>query len=150
MKQKFLIIHDDQKLNTLLINYLQKFGFEVITATHPEAGLRLMKHENPDLVILDVMLPDIEEFKVCKMIRETSPVPIITLTARGEVTDRIVGLELGPDDDFPKPFEPREQILDGLRGIEWDAFNCSVDVLISRLRPKLNDDPKNPRFIKTV
>ena len=110
MNQKLLIIDDDQKLNDRLARYLPKFGFDVVSATHPHDGLKMISTEQPDLIILDVMLPDMEGFEVCKQIRESSSTPVIMLTARGEVMDRIVGLELGADDYIPKPFEPRELV----------------------------------------
>ncbi len=215
-KAKILAIDDDKKLTDLLKDYLSRFNYEVIIANHPHNGLEKVKSEIPDLIILDVMLPDMEGFEVLKELRKEHSIPVIMLTARGEVTDRIVGLEMGADDYLPKPFEPRElvariqavlkrkqnvedkevdrfgeleidytkqrvklanndldittaefellkffvkkagkvlnrdQILDRMRGLEWDIFNRSVDVLISRLRQKLKDDPKNPRYIKTV
>src|SRR5205807_6325390 len=90
-----LIIDDDERLNALLTEYLKRFGFAVTTATHPEAGLRALKSGQPDILILDVMLPEMDGFAVCRKVRESSRVPIIMLTARGDVTDRIVGLELG-------------------------------------------------------
>jgi len=214
MNSRLLIIDDDEKLNLLLTDY--QMGFEVISAVLPEEGLQLLEQENPDLVILDVMLPEMDGFEVCRTIRQSSTVPVIMLTARGEVMDRVVGLEIGADDYLPKPFEPRElvariqsvlrrvqpknlsavqkfggliidfqkrevtldekivyltsnefeclallvknvgkvldrdQIMEDLRGIEWDAFNRSVDITMSRLRNKLADDPKNPRFVKTI
>ena len=213
---KILIIDDDEKLNRLLTDYLSKMGFTVLTSTLPSAGLEKLEEETPDLVILDVMLPEMDGFEVCRTIRQSSSVPVVMLTARGEVMDRVVGLEIGADDYLPKPFEPRElvariqailrriqtksksgiktigalcidshkyevrvddklvhltlnefeclvllvknkgkvlnrdQIIEELRGIEWDAFNRSVDITMSRLRQKLGDDPKNPRFIKTI
>lgn len=218
MNKKVLVIDDDIKLNDLLKEYLSKFGFSVRTAAHPDDGLKMLKKEEPDIIILDVMLPGMDGFEVCKEIRKSWSIPILMLTARGDVTDRIVGLEIGADDYLPKPFEPRElvarmqtiirrssgvgrqdkniqqfgaltidfdkhsalinnksvelttaeyeilalfvkkagkvlnrdQILDHIRGIEWEAFNRSVDVLISRIRQKLGDDPKNPHYIKTV
>jgi DNA-binding response OmpR family regulator len=218
MKKTVLVIDDDEKLNSLLKDYLKQYGYSVITAAHPDSGLKMIPEHTPDIIILDIMLPGMDGFEVCKEIRKTSDIPIIMLTARGEVTDRIVGLEIGADDYLPKPFEPREllarmqsilrraegnkvsqkkdaqfgplrinfdrqaafledidielttaeyeilslfitkpgkvlsrdRILDAIRGIEWEAFNRSVDVLISRLRQKLRDDPKNPRFIKTI
>src|SRR5689334_4945805 len=107
---RVLIIDDDQRLGALLTEYLGRYNFDVTTAVHPEAGLRALKSSDPDIVILDVMLPDMDGFAVCRRIRESSRVPIIMLTARGEVTDRIVGLELGADDYLPKPFEPRELV----------------------------------------
>lgn len=216
MRPTILIIDDDDKLNQLLKDFFKGFGFHTITATHPEDGLKKLKQKSPDLVVLDIMLPGMDGFEVCKTIRKFSTVPIIMLTAKGELTDRVVGLELGADDYLAKPFEPRElvariqsvlrrthtiekkqistfgsmvidfqkhtvhldgepvdlttnefaalcllvknpgkvlnrdQILDELRGIECDAFNRSVDITMSRLRHKLNDDPKNPTFIKTI
>jgi two-component system phosphate regulon response regulator OmpR len=161
------------------------------------------------------MLPETDGLAVCRKVRETSRIPIVMLTARGDVTDRIVGLELGADDYLPKPFEPRElvariqavlrrgskegedtvrvgaldvnwttrsaqldghslvlttaefellgflvrnrgrvvsreRIMDGTRGIDWEAYDRSIDVLISRLRQKLGDDPKRSAFIRTV
>lgn len=110
MSPKILIIDDDKKLNQLLHEFLGDFGFETISATHPTEGLQLLQQKLPDLVILDIMLPDMDGFEVCKAIRRSHSVPIIMLTARGEVTDKIVGLELGADDYLAKPFEPRELV----------------------------------------
>ena len=107
---KILLIDDDEKLGGLLGNFFARFDLELIAATLPSVGLKKLDSENPDLVILDVMLPEQDGFYVCRTIRKTSSVPIIMLTARGEVTDRIVGLEIGADDYLPKPFEPRELV----------------------------------------
>lgn len=215
MTTPVLVIDDDERLCTLLSEYLGRFGFEVTAATHPEDGLRALKSGQPEILILDVMLPDMDGFAVCRKVRETSRIPIIMLTARGEVMDRIVGLELGADDYLPKPFEPRElvariqavlrrrapetdevlrigplevdmtargarlsgeelalttaefallallvrnrgrvltrdRILDETRGMDWESYDRSIDVLVSRLRQKLGDDPKKPSFIRTV
>jgi DNA-binding response OmpR family regulator len=109
-KKQILIIDDDQKLNELLKSYLLKFDMGVTAAVNPEEGLNLLKKRGPDLVILDVMLPGKDGFEVCKQIRKSSKVPIIMLTARGDVTDRVVGLEIGADDYLAKPFEPRELV----------------------------------------
>ena len=109
-KQRILIIDDDKKLNKLLSDFLSPFGFEVLTAANPDEGLRYLKTHAPQLIILDIMLPGINGFELCKIIREDNRVPIIMLTARGEVTDRVVGLELGADDYLAKPFEPRELV----------------------------------------
>ena len=215
-RTQVLVIDDDEKLNALLAEYLARFGFVVTAVTHPEAGLRALRTSAPDIVVLDLMLPDMDGFAVCRKIRETSRVPILMLTARGEVTDRIVGLELGADDYLPKPFEPRElvarmqavlrrldshgaadvvrtgplevnwaarratldgrdlqlttaefqllgllvrhrgrvltreRILDETRGLDWEAYDRSIDVLVSRLRQKLGDDSRRQTFIKTV
>ncbi|NNF98728.1 MAG: response regulator transcription factor [Desulfobacteraceae bacterium] len=110
MKPLILIIDDDEKLNKLLTAFLADFGYEVISAVHPHKGLDKIKQQNPALVVLDVMLPDMNGFEVCRAIRSEYTVPVIMLTARGEVTDRIVGLELGADDYLAKPFEPRELV----------------------------------------
>ena len=217
MNKKILIIDDDEKLNALLSEYLAGFNFDVIIAVNSEKGLMNLENENPDIIILDVMLPGKNGFDVCKEIRKENSIPIIMLTARGDVTDRIVGLELGADDYLPKPFEPRElaariqsilrrrvnevkadgkikfddllidldrqtvfingqnielttmefemlkvfaknpgivfsreRVMELLKGIDWDTYDRSVDVLISRLRQKLNDNPKQPRYIKTI
>ncbi len=107
---QLFIIDDDEKLNQLLHDFLGDFGFDTLSATHPAEGLQLVKKKTPDLVILDVMMPDMDGFEVCKTIRQEHTVPIIMLTARGEVTDKIVGLELGADDYLAKPFEPRELV----------------------------------------
>ncbi|UCF92265.1 MAG: response regulator transcription factor [Desulfobacterales bacterium] len=110
MNPTILIIDDDDKLNRLLQDFLKDFGLRTITAVHPQEGLRKLKQVSPDLVILDVMLPGMDGFEVCKTIRRTMTIPIIMLTARGELMDRIVGLELGADDYLAKPFEPRELV----------------------------------------
>lgn len=110
MQTRILIIDDDSKLNALLTTFLAGFNMKVGSAVRPSVGLRLLKEQQPDLVILDLMLPEMDGFAVCREIRRTSRVPIIMLTARGEVADRIVGLELGADDYLAKPFEPRELV----------------------------------------
>ncbi len=110
MKARLLIIDDDPKLNRLLTDFLTEFGFQVKTAVTPSQGLDLLRRDPPDLLILDVMLPETNGFDLCKQIRRNSNIPIIMLTARGDPMDRIVGLELGADDYLPKPFEPRELV----------------------------------------
>jgi DNA-binding response OmpR family regulator len=105
-----LLIDDDVKLSELLSHYFERFNIELIVAHHPTQGLELLRTKNPEIVILDVMLPDQDGFAVCKTIRKESDIPIIMLTARGDTTDKIVGLELGADDYLSKPFEPRELV----------------------------------------
>jgi len=217
--KQLLIIDDDVKLCTLLSRYLNKYDFSMLTANKPSEGFSILKSNNIDLIILDVMLPEMDGFETLKAIRKVQNTPVIMLTARGETMDRIVGLELGADDYLPKPFEPREllariqtvlrryqaviatkppsqiksselvvdgqsrsatlgqvdlqlttmefeilhllmshptrvisrdNIMDDTRGIDWNAFNRSIDVAVSRLRTKLQDDAKHPRFIKTI
>ncbi len=108
MSKSVLIIDDDTKLNDLLAEYLGKNGFKPVSCENPKDGLLKLKNQHFDLVILDIMLPDMDGFETCRLIRKEYDTPIIMLTARGEVTDKIVGLELGADDYMPKPFEPRE------------------------------------------
>lgn len=105
-----LLIDDDGKLAEVLSEYCAKFGIRIEPALLPSTGLEKLHKDNYDAVILDVMLPEMDGFEVCKKIRQFTDIPIIMLTARGEVTDRIVGLELGADDYLPKPFEPRELV----------------------------------------
>jgi two-component system OmpR family response regulator len=107
---RILLIDDDTKLADLLGQYFTQFDFELANATLPSQGFSMLEQKAYDLVILDIMLPEMDGFEVCKTIRKTSNIPIIMLTARGEVMDRIVGLELGADDYLPKPFEPRELV----------------------------------------
>ncbi len=213
---RILIIDDDVDLNSLLTEYLQGFGYKLVSETTAAAGRKRLRRELPDLLLLDVMLPDTDGLTLCRELRAEYDLPIIMLTARGEVADRVMGLELGADDYVAKPFEPRELVariqsvirrakdriqgevlvcdglrmqtetrrveLDGndvelttmefellkglmesrgrvmsrdrlierLRGIDTDVYDRSIDMLISRLREKLGDEPRQPRFIRTV
>jgi len=110
MAWTILVIDDDAKLNQLLKRFLRDFDYAVYTAIDAQEGLKKIRAIGPDLIILDVMLPGMTGFDVCKRIRQTSAVPIIMLTARGDLMDKVVGLELGADDYLPKPFEPRELV----------------------------------------
>lgn len=216
--EKILIIDDDTQLTELLIEFLGSYKYEVIAIHDPKKGLAYLdKNSDINVIILDIMLPGMDGFQVLRKIRENLSIPVVMLTARGEVTDRIVGLELGADDYLPKPFEPRELLariqsilrrthssaaivenvhfiglsidknkqevlLDGnlislstteyealllfienssetldreflvenLRGISWQSYDRSVDVLVSRLRGKLGETPNKTRFIKTI
>ena len=217
MHNNILLIDDDAKLGDLLGDYFMQFNFVLTCVQNPLQALSLLSHSTYDFIILDVMLPEMDGFETLKMIRTKYDTPVIMLTARGDTTDRIVGLELGADDYLPKPFEPRElvarinrivkrarapvstanvaffsdisidfdkglvtinddeiilsasefdilsvlarqpekiftrdDLFEELKGHDWDAFNRSIDVAISRLRQKLHDNPKKPRFIKTV
>lgn len=108
MSKSILIIDDDNKLNELLQEYLGKNNFITTAVENPKDGLVKLKNNYFDLIILDVMLPEMDGFETVKQIRKDHETPIVMLTARGEVTDKVVGLELGADDYLPKPFEPRE------------------------------------------
>lgn len=105
-----LIIDDDEKLAELLIEYCVGYDITIEAAQLPSIGLAKLKSTQFDAVILDVMLPEMDGFEVCKTIRLYSEIPIIMLTARGDVMDRVIGIELGADDYLPKPFEPRELV----------------------------------------
>ena len=210
---KALLIDDDAKLGNLLSDYLTKFEIELNSTTESTLALDLIAEDEPDLIILDVMMPKMNGFEVCSGIRKKYKIPIIMLSARGESFDRIKGLDLGADDYMAKPFEPRElvarihsllrrvsdedhyrqdifevntinraismdgqmlsltnmefellelllanpgtlfsrdDILKHLRGIEAKIFSRSIDILISRLRQKIETNPKEPKFIKTI
>lgn len=105
-----LLIDDDEKLSPLLQEYCLRYDIAITPALKPSIGFAALKSNTFDAVILDVMLPEMDGFEVCRTIRLSSDIPIIMLTARGEVTDRVVGLEIGADDYLPKPFEPRELV----------------------------------------
>lgn len=212
-----LLIDDDERLAEMLGAYFQLHGFALRAAGDGDTGLRLLTQGDYALVLLDVMLPGRDGMTVCRRIREHCDVPIIMLTARGEESDRVVGLELGADDYVPKPFNSRElvarmravlrrvgggaardavlrfgdlvidagarrvrrrgvpcaltafqfdllyylaaragrvltreQLLEGTRGRELEAFDRSIDVHISRIRAAIEDDPRTPRFLLTV
>ena len=106
--QKLLIVDDNQQITAILAEYAQKNHYQVIIAYDGVEALRLFKSEKPDVVLLDVMMPKKDGFAVCREIRETSNVPILMITARGEDFERIMGLEIGADDYIVKPFSPGE------------------------------------------
>ncbi len=214
---KVLVVDDDPKLGALLVRYLQQQGATALHVANPEEGLRRVRSEAPDVLVLDVMMPQLSGLEMLKTLRGRGDnVPVLMLTARGELADKVAGLELGADDYLAKPFEPREllarlqailrrgrlagsaeaqklgalvvdhgrksaslkgrdlalsalefealailvrhmgqvltrdQLMERLKGFEHEAFDRSVDVLISRLRQKLKDDPRKPQFIRTV
>jgi OmpR family response regulator RpaB len=108
---RVLLIDDDEALAAPLATYLQRFDLQLEAAARPSSGLARLAQGGIDAVILDVMLPEMDGFEVCRRIRadsRSSDIPVLMLTARGELSDRVVGLELGADDYLPKPFEPRE------------------------------------------
>ncbi len=105
---QLLLIDDDEQLGPPLAAWFKRFDIGLSQATRPSAGLAMLRSGHFDAAILDVMLPEMDGFELCRTIRRDSHIPIIMLTARGDVMDRVVGLELGADDYLPKPFEPRE------------------------------------------
>lgn len=220
---KILIVDDDKKLCQLVADYLEPLGYKVAAAHNGAQGLQMILAGDYNAVILDVMMPQMDGFDVLKRLRRESDIPVLMLTARGEETDRIVGLEMGADDYLPKTFSSREllarlravtrrhivserqaasaekdkvlifenleieqssrtvrldaiilkltpieydlltilarsagrvltrdQLLDAVAGRNYEVFDRSIDVHISSLRRKLGEDPRNPRFIKTV
>ena len=211
---KALLIDDDQKLGNLLKNYLKTFDIDLSVVNDPREGITTINDLDPDLLILDVMMPHINGFDLCKKIREESNKPIIILSARGESDDKVKGIDLGADDYLSKPFEARElvarihgllrrlqkdsdknpdqifkvdqqrlevslngaildlttkefelmdlfikspgvifsrdEIIKEIKGIDAHLFSRSIDILISRLRHKIEDDPKDPQLIKTI
>ena len=211
---KALLIDDDQKLGDLLKNYLKSYDIDLSAINDPRNAIDTINQLDPDLLILDVMMPHINGFELCKMIREESDTPIIILSARGESDDKVKGIDLGADDYLSKPFEARElvarihsllrrtqkdlavrsvpifevdqqrlevslngnvldlttkefelmdlfiknpgviftrdEIIKEIKGIDAHLFSRSIDILISRLRHKIEDDPKEPKLIKTI
>lgn len=127
MSKSILIIDDDSKLNSLLSEYLAKNNFKTTSVENPKDGFVKLKNHHFDMLILDIMLPEMDGFETCKQIRKESDIPIIMLTARGEVTDKVVGLELGADDYLPKPFEPRELL-------------ARIQSVLRRTEPKLKSN----------
>ncbi len=222
-KERILVVDDEASIRRILETRLSMIGYDVVTASDGEEAISVFHQEVPDLVVLDVMMPKLDGYGVCQELRKESDIPIIMLTALGDVADRITGLELGADDYVVKPFSPKElearirsvlrrvtkgahegipssgviQVTDiridtnkrqvykrderiRLTGMEFsllellvsrsgEAFSRSeilqevwgytperhvdtrvVDVHISRLRAKLEDDPSNPELILTA
>ena len=110
MTRKILVVDDEQKIVDIVRAYLEREGFRVVTAYDGETALKVFRQEKPDLIVLDLMLPKLSGHDVCRAVRKESDVPIIMLTARDELTDKVVGLELGADDYLTKPFEGRELV----------------------------------------
>lgn len=110
MPEKILLIDDETKITRTLKLYLEQAGYKTVSVQDGALAMPAFHHERPDLVILDILLPHQDGWEICRQIRSTSSVPIIMLTAQGEETDRIVGLELGADDYIAKPFSPREVV----------------------------------------
>ncbi len=216
---RILIVEDDERLAMLTQDYLRKNGLDVAIETDGTRAIRRIIAEQPDLVVLDVMLPGSDGLTVCREVRAQYQQPILMLTARTDDMDQVLGLEMGADDYVAKPVQPRvllarirallrrsdtapvesspqrlefgdlvidnggrsvtlndelvdftsaeydllwllasnagrilsrEDIFERLRGIEYDGQDRSIDVRISRIRPKIGDDPENPKRIKTV
>jgi two-component system phosphate regulon response regulator OmpR len=145
MEKKVLIIDDDKKLRDLLMEYLEGSGFSVGSLPDGSRAVEAINEIHPDIVILDIMMPGDDGTEVLRKIRTGSNVPVIMLTARGEDSDRIVGLELGADDYLPKPFNPRELLarikavlrrIEGITGELPDLLK-SGGLTLDRLKQKI-------------
>ena len=134
---KVLIVDDDQNICELLRLYLQKDGFDTEIANDGARAIELQKTYDPDIMLLDVMMPKLDGWQVCREIRKASEVPIIMITAKGEVFDRILGLELGADDYISKPFDTKEVI-------------ARIKAVLRRSADKTKDEKEEVRFDKLV
>jgi two-component system alkaline phosphatase synthesis response regulator PhoP len=110
MNELILVVDDEARIIKLARDYLEKSGFRVMSAGDGISAVAITRRERPDLIVLDLKLPDMDGLDVCRTLRRESSVPIIMLTARSEETDRLIGLELGADDYITKPFSPRELV----------------------------------------
>ena len=140
MADQVLIIDDDTRLSAMLSDYLSGNGYRVRAAATARAGLDEIARSPPDAVILDIMLPDLDGFETCRRIRAFSSVPVLMLTAKGEETDRIVGLEIGADDYLPKPFNPRELLARLKAVLRRRATPASAEARVLRFG-RLEIDP---------
>lgn len=130
MAFKILVVDDDKNICELLRLYLEKEGYSVVFAHDGKAALEQFRNENPDFILLDIMLPHLNGWQVCSEIRKTSTVPIVMLTAKGETSDTITGLELGADDYVTKPFDPKEIL-------------ARIKAVLRRTSPKKEDEKSN-------
>jgi DNA-binding response OmpR family regulator len=110
MPKKILLVDDEPEILEICRDYLKASGYDVVTASDGKQGVSSARHEKPDLIVLDLMMPEMDGLDVCREIRRESNVPIIMLTARVEETDKLIGLEIGADDYMTKPFSPRELV----------------------------------------
>jgi len=222
-KDRILIVDDDPEIRQLLVGYLLRQGLEALPAASGREMTQMLARHTVDLVVLDLMLPDADGLTLCRDLRARSSLPVLMLTARGEETDRILGIEMGADDYLVKPFSPREllarikgilrrtralppnlrpdtqrclvfagwrldtatrvltgpdqvvtplsgaeyrllrilldhpnrvlhrdQLVELIHGREAEAYDRAIDVQVSRLRQRLQDDGREPRLIKTV
>jgi DNA-binding response OmpR family regulator len=145
MIQRVLLIEDDTRLAEMVSEYLGEAGFRVSVAARGRSGLELLAREPFDAVVLDLTLPDMDGLEVCRQLRAKSDTPVLMLTARGDATDRIVGLEIGADDYLPKPFQPRE-LLARLRAILRRKTHLSKDQILRFGRLEIDRDARSVRL----
>jgi DNA-binding response OmpR family regulator len=129
MPQKILVVDDEPKIVDICRDYLQAAGFDVIQAEDGRKGLAAARSEQPDLVVLDLMMPGMNGLDVCRELRRDGSMPIIMLTARVEETDKLVGLELGADDYLTKPFSPRELVARVRTVLRRSSANPQSDII---------------------
>jgi DNA-binding response OmpR family regulator len=129
VKQKILVVDDDVNIAELISLYLTKECFDTLTVNDGEAAIRQFGSYRPNLVLLDLMLPGIDGYEVCREIRKTSSVPIIMLSAKGEIFDKVLGLELGADDYMIKPFDSKELV-------------ARVRAVLRRFHPEIKEEPE--------
>lgn len=159
---KIMVVDDDSNICELLRLYLEKEGFETVIASDGEQALAAFDREKPDLILLDVMMPKLDGWQVCREIRKKSQCPIIMITAKGEVFDRVLGLELGADDYVVKPFETKEAIArikavlrrsgvgdaQRARQVEYDGLYINMENYELRVGGKtVNTPPKEMELI---
>jgi len=148
MQNRVLLVEDDEELRQLLARYLTSQGFSVREAANGRDGLALAMAQDTDVVVLDIMLPDISGLEVLRELRASTHIPVALLTARGDETDRIVGFEVGADDYIPKPCNPRElvaRLQALLRRIAWDQ---KTDVSDARVYGDLRVEPDQRRIFQ--
>ncbi|MDR1564947.1 MAG: response regulator transcription factor [Oscillospiraceae bacterium] len=140
--KKIMIVDDDQNICELLRIYVEKEDFQTVLAHDGKKALELFKAENPDLILLDIMLPELDGWQICREIRKSSSVPIIMLTAKGEAFDKVLGLELGADDYVVKPFDAKEivaRIKAVLRRTTAQEESSSKEVVYDKLSINLTN-----------
>lgn len=139
---KVLIVDDDEHIVELIKLYMDKEGFDTVTANNGKKAVELFKSEAPAIVILDVMMPEMDGWQVCREIRRVSNIPIIMLTAKGETFDKVLGLELGADDYMVKPFEPKEllaRVKAVLRRSDTKESNVEKEIVLPNLTINLSN-----------
>ena len=212
MSNRVLLIEDDFDMQTLIKDYLSNYEFDVVAYANPLEAIKALKEEEFSVVVLDLMLPNMDGFDVCKRIRESSNIPIIISSARGELSDKILCFDFGADDYLAKPYEPRELVLriqsilkrlkkegekigdfelnfeakeiklggylieftkvefeimtlflthpnkaysrkdiaNSVNAIEYDTKDRTIDMHISNIRQKIESNPKEPHYIKSI
>jgi DNA-binding response OmpR family regulator len=144
---KILIVDDEPAIVELARLYLEKNGFETVTAADGIQALVKVKQEHPDLVVLDLMLPELDGWEVCRRLRAETSIPIIMLTARSEDVDKIVGLELGADDYITKPFNPRELVARVKAVLRRAQSRGEVTSAVIRMGDLTIDEPRQEALI---